>query len=93
MTDIATDEVPGDDPAVVAVREAATRVNGAVPALIGRRIVGDANIYVHGSGVPAFYFGPAYRTAHSDDEWVDLGDLEAVARVYAATAVGYCGLA
>ncbi|MCC7274221.1 MAG: M20/M25/M40 family metallo-hydrolase [Alphaproteobacteria bacterium] len=86
-------EVGADDAAVRAVREAATLVSGRDPELIGRRIVGDANIYVHGCGVPSFYFGPAYRTAHSDDEWVDVADLETVARVYAATAVRYCGVA
>ncbi|MGE0716477.1 MAG: M20 family metallopeptidase [Alphaproteobacteria bacterium] len=86
-------EVAGDDPAVVAAREAARAVTGKEPGMIGRRIVGDANIYVHGSGVPAFYFGPQYLTAHSDDEWVDIADLETAARVYAATAVRYCGLA
>ena len=86
-------EVAADDPAVLAARDAARLVTGKDPALIGRRIVGDANIYVHGCGVPAFYFGPAYLTAHSDDEWVDIADLETVARVYAVTAVQYCGLA
>lgn len=85
-------EVAGDDPAVMAVREAATRVTGVAPPVIGRRIVGDANIYVNGCGTPAFYYGPAYRTAHSDNEWVDLADLEICARVYAATAIRYCGL-
>ncbi|MBM3571237.1 MAG: M20 family metallopeptidase, partial [Alphaproteobacteria bacterium] len=53
-------EVAADDPAVLAVRSAARQVTGKDPALIGRRVVGDANIYVHGCGLPAFYFGPAY---------------------------------
>lgn len=86
-------EVAADDPAVLAVRSAARQVTGKDPALIGRRIVGDANIYVHGCGLPAFYFGPAYLTAHSDDEWVDIADLGTVARVYAAAAMHYCGVA
>ena len=86
-------EVPADDPAVIAAREAARLVTGEAPPLIGRRIVGDANIYANGSGTPTFYYGPAYRTAHSDDEWVDLADLEISAKVYAATAIHYCGLA
>lgn len=85
-------ETAADDPAVAAARKAATHVNKAVPAMIGRRIVGDANIYANGSGIPTFYFGPAYRTAHSDEEWVDLGDLVACAKVYAATAMEYCGV-
>ncbi len=86
-------EVAADDPAVVAARRASTLVMGAAPLLIGRRIVGDANIYTNGCGIPSFYYGPAYRTAHSDDEWVDIDNLEASAKVYAATAINYCGLA
>ena len=86
-------EVAADDPAVIAAKEAARLVKGAAPPLIGRRIVGDASIYANGSGTPTFYFGPAYQTAHSDDEWVDLADLEVSAKVYVATAIHYCGLA
>lgn len=86
-------EVAADDPAVVAARQASTLVKGTEPPLIGRRIVGDANIYFNGSGTPSFYYGPAYKTAHSDDEWVDIGDLETSAKVYVATAINYCGLA
>ena len=55
------------------------------------RIVGDANLYVHGSGVPTFYYGPSNETAHADVEWVSVARLESAARVYAVTAALYCG--
>ena len=42
------------------------------PELVGLRIVGDANLYVHGTGVPTFYYGPSNETAHADVEWVEV---------------------
>lgn len=86
-------EVPADDPAIRATIAAATEVTQRAPKLIGRRIVGDANIYVHGSGVPAFYYGPSYFSAHSDSEWVEIDHLVTCAKVYALTAMRYCGVA
>lgn len=85
-------EIPAQDPAVLAVKAAARQVLGRDPEVVGRRVVGDANIYVHGCGVPSFYFGPGYKTAHSDDESVDLADLCMVARVCATAAIRYCGV-
>jgi acetylornithine deacetylase len=86
-------ETPGDDPAVLAVAKAAEQVTGAAPPLVGRRIVGDANLYVHGTGIPTFYYGPGYQTAHSDAEWVSIARVADAARVYALAAVQYCGVA
>ena len=57
------------------------------------RIVGDANLYVHGTGVPTFYYGPSNETAHADVEWVEVDRLEWAAQVYALSAADYCGLA
>ena len=57
----------------------------------GLRIVGDANIFVHGSGVPTFYYGPSNETAHADVEWVSVERIAASAKVYALLAVDYCG--
>lgn len=85
-------ETPADDPAVLAVAEAARRVNGVQPTVVGRRIVGDANLYVHGAGIPSFYYGPGYATAHSEDEWVSIDRLGRAARVYLLAAALYCGV-
>jgi len=74
-------ETPSDDPAVVAAATAHRAVTGSEVETVGLRIVGDANIYVHGSGVPTFYYGPSNETAHAD-----------AARVYALTALLYCGV-
>ena len=86
-------ETPRDDPAVRAAAEAHRTVTGEDPEYVGMRIVGDANLYVHGSGVPTFYYGPSNETAHADVEWVSIDRMEKAARVYALTAAFYCGIA
>ena len=86
-------ETPADDPAVRAVGEAAARVKGSYPPVIGRRIVGDANLYFNGARVPVFYYGPAYVTAHADVEHVSVESLARCAKVYALAAMDYCGVA
>ena len=59
---------------------------------MGRRLVGDANLYVNLGGVPTFYYGPSNETAHSDDEWVSVAAIEQATKVYALAAAYYCGL-
>ncbi len=85
-------ETRADDAAVQAVTRAHTQVTGGDAELVGMRIVGDANLYVHGTGVPTFYYGPSNETAHADVEWVEVDRLERAAQVYALSAVGYCGV-
>ena len=86
-------ETPIDDPAVSATAAAHKEVTGQDAQYVGLRIVGDANLYVHGTGVPTFYYGPSNETAHADIEWVSLKRVESAARVYALAAAHYCGLA
>lgn len=85
-------ETPRDDLAVIAAATAHRAVTGKEAETVGLRIVGDANIYVHGSGVPAFYYGPSNETAHADTEWVSVQRMADAARVYALTALLYCGV-
>ena len=84
-------DTPTDDPAVVAAARAHQVVTGRPVEYVGERIVGDANLYVHGSGVPTFYYGPSNETAHGDVEWVSAQRAADAARVYALTALEYCG--
>ena len=51
--------------------------------------MGDASLYVNDADVPAVYYGPAYRTAHSDDERVAVSDLVRAARIYACTIIDF----
>ena len=62
---------------------------GQPPAEIGLPLLGDASLYVNDAAVPAVYYGPAYSTAHSDDERVAVSDLIQAARIYARTIVNY----
>jgi acetylornithine deacetylase len=77
---------------VVATAEAHRAITGNEAEPVGMRIVGDANLYVHGSGIPTFYYGPSNETAHADVEWVSVKRLESAARVYALAAMSYCGV-
>ncbi|MDA0746283.1 MAG: M20/M25/M40 family metallo-hydrolase [bacterium] len=86
-------ETEQDDLSVEAAAWAHQVVVGDEAAFVGRRIVGDANLYVSGSGVPTFYYGPSNETAHSDNEWVSVERIENAAKVYALTAMQYCGVA
>lgn len=86
-------EISVDDKAVQAVVHGHRIVTGTSPEYVGMRIVGDANLYVHGSGVPTFYYGPSNETAHADVEWVSVKRLEQAAKVYALAAMSYCGVA
>ena len=85
-------ETPGDDPVVQAVADAHQQVTSTEAELIGKRIVGDANLYVHGSGVPTIYYGPSNETAHADIENVSMKRMESAAKVYALAAMNYCGI-
>lgn len=85
-------ETAGDDAAVQAAGAAHRFVHGGQAEITGKRIVGDANLFVNLGGVPSFYYGPSNETAHSDEEWVSLSRLTQAAQVYALTAVEYCGL-
>jgi len=86
-------ETPLDDDIVNAVRAAHRRVVGGEPEEVGKRIVGDANLYVHGSGVPTIYYGPSNETAHADIENVSINRLVSSAGVYALAAMEFCGVA
>lgn len=86
-------ETPKDDPSVVAFAEAHRALTGQDAKYIGMRIVGDANLYVHGTGIPTFYYGPSNETAHSDEETVSVDRLKAAAEIYVQASINYCGLA
>jgi len=81
-----------DDPLVEAVRAAHRELFDEAPRVVGRRIVGDANLYVHGSGVPTIYYGPSNETAHADIENVSITRVVDSARIYALSAMNFCGV-
>jgi acetylornithine deacetylase/succinyl-diaminopimelate desuccinylase-like protein len=85
-------ETPADDPAVLAVAAAHQYITKQTAEFVGMRIVGDANLYVNGCGVPTFYYGPSNETAHADVEWVSIDRMASAAGVYALAAMQYCGM-
>jgi acetylornithine deacetylase len=86
-------ETPGSHPVIQALREAGRIVVGRSPEVIGMGLVGDANFYANDAGVSTVYYGPAHETAHSDDERVSVAQLTHCAKMYAAAAMAYCGVA
>lgn len=80
------------EPVIGAVRRGFRRATGGELPLAGAGAVGNAVDFV-AAGVPAVYHGVNQSTAHSDDERVTGADLLRAARVYAASAVEFCGLA
>jgi acetylornithine deacetylase/succinyl-diaminopimelate desuccinylase len=52
----------------------------------------DARFYINDAHIPTVILGPGSLTvAHTADEWVDVGELVAGARIYARLFVGYLG--
>ena len=86
-------ETPAEDPLTRAVAAGHRQATGTEPELVGKRIVGDANLYVHGSRVPTIYYGPSNETAHADIESVSITRMESAAKVYALAAIEFCGVA
>lgn len=80
------------EPVIAAVRRGFWHATGGELPLAGAGAVGNAVDFV-AQGVPAVYHGVNQATAHSDDEHVSGADLLRAARVYAASAVEFCGLA
>jgi len=84
-------ETPRAHPLIGALCQAAQKVTGRAPTVIGMGLVGDANLYANAGGVPTVYYGPAHETAHSDLERVSVAQLAHCAKVYALAAAAFCG--
>jgi acetylornithine deacetylase/succinyl-diaminopimelate desuccinylase-like protein len=91
-------DLPGDaftldpsTPAITAFQAAYTAVTGAPLPLGNKPFVDDASIIIDETGIPAITHGPAATGAHTVYEAVTLDELMRVARVYALTALHFCG--
>lgn len=80
------------DPLVGAFQLAHRTTTGAALPLGGKPFMDDGNTFLALAGIPSLTHGPAAIGAHTLDERVSLDELVRVARVYALTAVAYCGL-
>lgn len=86
-------ETPEAHRIVESLKIAGKVVAGRTPEVIGMGLAGDANYYANEAGIPTVYFGPAHETSHSDRERVAISQLVHCAKVYAAAAVNFCGIA
>jgi acetylornithine deacetylase len=77
-------ETPVDAPFTRALSDAASRVTGAEPGLVGIPAWTDAHNFVDVGGSQAIVYGPgSLRAAHHPDESVDVGDIVTCAEVLA----------
>ncbi len=85
-------EAPADAPIAVAIRAAVTAERGAPPLDAGFTGITDARFYLNDAGIPTVIFGPgSLSVAHTADEWIDVDDLVAAARIYARAFVSFLG--
>lgn len=84
--------VPPEAPIVGALARAHQHVTRADLPVTGTRSVTDANIIAREAGIPVLCYGPNATTAHADEEWVTVQDLERTARVFAQFVLEYPGL-
>ena len=84
-------ELRREDPLVKAFQAAVTGVNGAALPWADKPFLDDGNRFCGQAGIPAITHGPAATGAHTTEERVPVAELVRVARVYAATALNFCG--
>ena len=83
--------VSREDAIVSAFQTAFAAVSGGELPFGGKPFVDDGNTYAALAGIPALTHGPDGKGAHTLSEAVEVDELVRVARVYAMTAVAYCG--
>jgi len=83
--------LPQEDPFVGAFQGAMTAVAGQPLPTGAKPFCDDGNSFWAHAQVPAITHGPLAGGAHTLNEWVDIDDLVRVAKIYALTAVSYCG--
>ncbi len=85
-------QVDSDGCLVHAFQQAHTAVAGAPLPLGAKPFVDDGSIYASEAGIPALTHGPAATGAHTLHEAAPVEELVRVAKVYALTAVAFCGV-
>ena len=86
-------DTPVDHPITQTLEAAHRDALGAPVAIEGFAAVDDATFF-EAAGIPAISYGPgSILTCHCFDEHVPVEDVIRTAKVYAATAIEWCGLA
>jgi acetylornithine deacetylase/succinyl-diaminopimelate desuccinylase-like protein len=79
------------DPFVADFQASCQEISGAPLPIGPKPFVDDGNCFSALAKVPAITHGPRAGGQHTLGEWVSIDDLVRVARLYALTAVRYCG--
>jgi succinyl-diaminopimelate desuccinylase len=85
-------EAEPDSSIAEAVRASVRAVREEPPIDVGFPGITDARYYLNDAGIPAVILGPGSLTvAHTANEWIDVAEMVAAARIYARTFVGFLG--
>lgn len=79
------------DPFVADFQTSYQEISGSTLPIGPKPFVDDGNSFSTLGNVPAITHGPRAGGQHTLEEWVSIDDLVRVARLYALTAVRYCG--
>lgn len=86
----ASGRLPAGHPLLAEVAGVVRTVRGSAPAVTGAPYGSDLRLYA-AAGVPTLQYGPGHvRQAHAVDEFVEISDVLACARVYALLALRAC---
>jgi acetylornithine deacetylase len=84
-------EIAADHPIVESVSREFARVVGHAPEVRGAPFACDAYVFNLFSPTPCIILGPRGGNAHAPDEWVETQDLLDLTKIFALTAVEWCG--
>lgn len=85
-------QIEPDNPFVHAFQNAHSDLTGAPLPLGAKPFVDDGNVYASMAGIPAITHGPDATGAHTHNEAVPVEELVRIAKLYALTAVEFCGM-
>ena len=81
-----------DDPIINSLKNSGEKIIEKSPEIIGMALSTDANLYSYHTKIPTIGYGPQYKTAHSDHEKISIDSLYKASKIYALTAIEYCGI-
>lgn len=84
-------EIAADHPIVEAVSREYARVVGHKPEVRGAPFACDVYVFNLHSPTPCVLLGPRGGNAHAPDEWVQIQDLVDLTKIFAQSAVEWCG--
>jgi acetylornithine deacetylase len=86
-------EIPRDHPIVQTVGKEYAQVLDRAAEICGAPFACDVFVFNQYSPTPCVILGPRGGNAHAPDEWVLIEDLVALTKIFARTAVDWCGIA